>query len=466
MPRTKMVFTIGPATDQPGILRKLIQAGMNCARFNASHGSHAEHSRRFRQLRSLSRSLDKPVAALLDLGGPKLRVGRFERGGIHLTRRSEIRLTPKPIIGKPGIIPMSYPRLAREIKRGEPVLLDDGLLRLRVLRTEKEDVICRVEAGGMLSDHKGMNFPGVSLRVAALTPKDKDDLAFGLKLGFDFIALSFVQQAAEMHSLRNLVEKSGSRAGIIAKIEKPQAIPHLDEIIRASDGIMIARGDLAVEMSPEQVPVLQKKIITQSNHYGRFVITATQMLQSMMDSPVPTRAEATDVANAVFDGTDAIMLSGESAAGKYPVQSAEMMARIATAAESSPEYNRLHLQPEAISSDDHVVAAGVALAEKVNARALVVFTHAGNTARLVSRQRPMVRICALPHSPKVQRNLQLNWGIEALLMKARPSLEGGVEKAEQFLRSRRLVKTGDVIVVLASSPNGSDTNIIKVHKIK
>ncbi len=466
MPRTKMVFTIGPATDQPELLRKLIQTGMNCARFNASHGSHAEHARRFRQLRSLSRSLEKPVAALLDLSGPKLRVGNFEQGEIRLIPKSEVRLTPRSILGKPGIIPISYSALAGEIKRGEPVLLDDGLLRLRVLRVEKDDVICRVETGGVLKDHKGMNFPGVSLKVTSLTSKDKDDLAFGLKTGFNFIALSFVRQAAEIHTLRHLVQKAGSRAGIIAKIEKPQAIPHLEEIIRASDGIMIARGDLGVEISPEQVPVLQKKIISMANHYGRFVITATQMLQSMMDSPIPTRAEATDVANAIFDGTDAIMLSGETAAGKYPVQAADMMARIAATAEASPEYNRLLLHPEAISSDDQVIASGVALAEKLKAKALVVFTYGGSTARLASRQRPHIPIYALPHSHEMQRSLQLNWGIETLLMKTSPSLEGGMEKAEKFLKARHCVQTGDVIIVLASSPRGAKTNTVKVHQIK
>jgi len=466
MQRTKMIFTLGPATDRPGVLRKLIQAGMNCARLNFSHGTHEEHARRFKKLKAESRRLGKQVAILMDLAGPKLRVGCFQKGEIQLAQQSEVRITPRKIQGVPGLIPITYPTLAREIRPHDLILLDDGLIRLRVLKKMKQDIICRVEVGGVLRDRKGMNLPSTAVKVPALTSKDRKDLDFGLQLGVDYVALSFVRQAEEMNTLRRLVRTAGSTAGIIAKIEKPQAIPHLEAIIQASDGIMIARGDLGVEMSPEQVPVLQKRIITLANHYGRFVITATQMLQSMMDTPTPTRAEATDVANAIFDGTDALMLSGETAAGLYPVQAAGMMSRIALNAEQAPEYNRLSLQPAMNSREDQVVAAGVDLAEKLKARALVVFTHSGSTARLVSRQRPLVPVIALAHSADVQRKLQLNWGIKSLLIRSRPAIEAVVEKAEKFLIACKCVCPGDTIVILASSPKGTKTNFIKIHIVR
>ncbi|MCK5243035.1 pyruvate kinase, partial [bacterium] len=397
--------------------------------------------------------------------------------------------------GHEGLIPITYKNLAAEIKVGDQILLDDGLIRLQVIKKIKPDIICRVEIGGLLRDRKGMNLPGIAVKAPALTGKDRKDLKFGLSLGVDYVALSFVRQAKEMKTLRQLIQKAGSTAGCIAKIEKPQAIPHLEEIVRASDGIMIARGDLGVEMAPEQVPVLQKRIITVANHYGRLVITATQMLQSMMDAPTPTRAEATDVANAIFDGTDAIMLSGETAAGLYPLQSAEMMSRITSSAEKAPEYNRLSLQSRLdnsagrrpytslratarvaptgsrpafsfpVKAEDKVVAAAVELAEQLKAKALVVFTQTGNTARRVSRQRPQVPVIVLARAADVQRKLQLNWGIQAFLIKSHPALEAVVEKAQKILLKQKCVQRGDTIVILASSPKGTKTNFIKVHGI-
>ncbi|MBN1594748.1 pyruvate kinase [candidate division FCPU426 bacterium] len=465
MQRTKMVFTLGPATDRPGVLEKLIHLGMDCARLNFSHGTQAEHARRYYQLRSAARRMGCPVAVMMDLAGPKLRVRSFQQGGISLKARTIVRLTPRPVLGSAGIIPISYKNLAKDIHLGDPVLLDDGLIRLRVVKKEKNDVLCRVENGGLLRDHKGMNLPGLAVKVPALTVKDKKDLAFGVKLGVDYIALSFVREAEEMLRLRHFIRRAGGGAGTVAKIEKPQAIPRLEDIIQAADGLMIARGDLGVELSAEEVPVLQKRIITLANHYGRFVITATQMLQSMMASPVPTRAEATDVANAVFDGTDAVMLSGETAAGLYPVKAAAIMARIGSSAEKAPEYNRLHLQPAVVSAEDEVVAAAVKLAEKVKAKVMVVYTHTGRTARLVSRQRPSVPVYALVHAAEVQRQLQLNWGIQTALVKDRPVLENAGKKAGAYLLQRRIVNQGDRVVVLASSPRGTRTNFIKVHVI-
>jgi len=337
MPKTKLLFTLGPATDRPGVLRALLAAGMNGARLNFSHGTQAEHARRFHHLHAEARRIGSAVSTLLDLSGPKLRVGTFPQGKLELTAGARVRVVPggghSPCADE---IPISYARLAHDVRPGGRILLDDGLMELKVLRLRGQVIECEVVTGGLLLDHKGFNVPEAALSVPALTPKDLDDLRFGLKLGVDMVALSFVRHPAEIRRLKQLVEKSGSHALVIAKLEKPQAIDHLEEIILAADGVMVARGDLGVEMSPEQVPLLQKQIIALANRHNRLVITATQMLQSMMENPTPTRAEASDVANAIFDGSDAVMLSGETASGKYPVEAARMMARIAVEAERSP----------------------------------------------------------------------------------------------------------------------------------
>ncbi|MCD4813240.1 pyruvate kinase [bacterium] len=465
MERTKMIFTLGPATDRPGVLKKLIRAGMDCARFNFSHGEYPEHAKRFALLERESRAAGVPVATLLDLTGPKLRVGKFKSGGISLLTGAVVRIRPGKTSGSRDLIPVNYVHLSQEVKRGDAILMDDGLIRLKVMHKEGRDVICKVVVGGILKDKKGLNLPGQSLRVPAMTAKDKRDLAFGLQLGFDYVALSFVRKSEEMRVLKKRIRAAGSQAGTIAKIEKPQAIPHLEKIIQVSDGVMIARGDLGVEMSAEQVPVLQKKIISMANHYGKVVITATQMLQSMMENPTPTRAEASDVANAIFDGSDGIMLSGETAAGRYPVQSATMMARIAAQAEAAPEYNRLSLEPTCLAPEDDVIAAGVHLVEKIKARYLVVFTQTGNTARLISRQRPQVPVIALAHSEVIRRKLALVWGVESLLINTQPALETIVEQAVKVLLACRRVRKGDWVVILASSPRGTRTNFIKIHQI-
>jgi pyruvate kinase len=378
-----------------------------------------------------------------------------------------VRVVPGGYSSCADEIPVSYPRLARDLRAGGRILLDDGLLELKVRRLRGVAVECEVVTGGLLLDHKGFNVPDAVLSVPALTPKDLDDLQFGLKLGVDLVALSFVRHPAEVRRLKRLVEKSGSGARVIAKLEKPQAIEHLEEIILAADGVMVARGDLGVEMSPEQVPLLQKRIIALANRHNRLVITATQMLQSMMENPAPTRAEASDVANAIFDGTDAIMLSGETASGKYPVEAARMMARIAGEAELSPEYNRLSAAPPVLGSDDALVEAAVELAGNMQARALVVFTQSGNTARLVSRRRPQTPQIVFAHSLEVQRQLNLNWGIQSLLIRNRLDTEGLLRAMTGPLLKQRLVKSGDTVIVLASSPvaRRSHVNFLKVQKI-
>ncbi len=463
MLRTKQVYTLGPATDQPGVLAGLLRSGMDCARFNFSHGSHQEHARRFKLLKSEVQKSGKIVAAMLDLTGPKLRVGRLRHGQVKLIPSTEVRLTAKPLLGTDKIIPLGYPRLAADVQPGDRILLDDGLLELKVLRVIQQEVFCRVVTGGLLKDHKGVNLPGIAVSLPALTAKDRVDLKFGLKLGMDYVALSFVRRPAELIKLRKIVHRMGSTAGIIAKIEKPQAIPCLAEIIQAADGVMIARGDLGVEMSPEQVPTLQKHIIALANQSGRLVITATQMLQSMMQKPTPTRAEASDVANAIFDGTDAVMLSGETAAGLYPRPSAAMMARIIKEAEASPEYNRLNSHVLFNGPEDVVVAAGVNLAEKADARALVIFTNSGHTAKLAARQRPRVPVIALAHDHGICRQLQLYWGMQAIVINHQPDIEAVVQEAEKCLLKNRLLRRGEKIVVLASSPVKSRANFLKIH---
>lgn len=465
MLRTKMLFTIGPATDKPGILRSLMEAGMNCARFNFSHGEHREHAQRFKQLKQEAKRLNKPIAALVDLTGPKLRVGRFKEGAIELKNNGKATLTTRDVIGEPGLIPVSYSKLAREVKKGDMVLLDDGLIHLEVMAGSTTEISCKVLVGGTLQDRKGINLPGVNISIPALTPKDINDLEFGLKLGVDFIALSFVRKAEEIIKLKKIIKQQGYQIPVIAKIEKPEAIPALNEIIKAADGLMIARGDLGVEMSPEKVPILQKHIIGLANRHGRLVITATQMLQSMMANPTPTRAEASDVANAIFDGTDAVMLSGETAAGAYPKQAANMMKKIVNEAENSPEYNRITTAVDLNTPEDYVVATGVDLAEKVNANALVVYTRSGHTARLVSRQRPQVPIIVLAHDVRIQRRLSLWWGMDCLLVKNSPAIEAVVKEAETNLLKKRKIKPGNTIVVLAGSLGETKVNFIKLHVI-
>ncbi len=465
MARTKMIFTLGPASDAPGMMKALIEAGMDCARLNFSHGDHAEHARRLQRLRAVSKRLNQPVASLLDLTGPKLRVGHFEQGHIALKPKEEILLTPRAVVGKPGLIPISYAHLAKDVNAGDVILLDDGLLQVKVLRTVGQDIHAKVQVGGDLKDHKGLNLPGVALSIPALTSKDLDDLHFGLKLGVDLVALSFVRAAKEIVKLKKIIAQQGSRALVIAKIEKPEAIPALEEIIQAADGVMVARGDLGVEMHLEKVPTLQKKIITLANRYGRVVITATQMLQTMMDNPTPTRAEASDVANAIFDGTDAVMLSGETAAGHYPKQAARMMERILIEAEQAPQYNRLTAAVDLDTPEDAVVASAVELAEKVHAHAMVIFTTSGYTAKLVSRQRPQVPVLVLAHDAMVQRQLSLWWGLDCLLSRKQPALEAVVKAAEKLLLQKKRIKAGQTIVIVTSSLGDTKPNFIKVHTV-
>lgn len=467
MKSTKMIFTLGPATDKPGVLAALLRGGMDGARFNFSHGEYPEHARRLRELAAECRRSGRTVARIQDLSGPKLRVGKMKNGKLPLRRGQEIVLTTRNILGEAGRVPIQYAGLAREAKPGHRILLDDGQMELAVVRARGQDLVCRVKTGGVLQDHKGLNVPEIATHLPALTAKDIRDLEFGIKVGFDYAALSFVRSEQDILALRKRIDRAGSPIKIIAKIERPQALPHLEKIIAAADGIMIARGDLGVELKPECVPTLQKEIIAAANRHGRMVITATQMLQSMVANPVPTRAEASDVANAIFDGTDAVMLSGETAAGEYPVEAGQTMARIIRQAEAAPQYNRLRLPEGNALPGEAVVAAGAHLAETVGAGALVVFTQSGETARLVSRLRPRVPVFALAHDEAVRRQLQLYWGLNTLRIRQRPEIEAVMQEVDACLLEQRRLPRGSRVVILASTPvrSRSRVNFIKVHTL-
>jgi len=416
--RAKIVCTIGPATGDSGTLEKLAEAGMNVARINFSHGKPEEHAEVCRRVREIS----PRIAVMQDLQGPKIRVGEIE-GGMELARDSVLILTSGDPAGRRGVVHVDYPKLAEEVRPGNDIFLADGIIHLTVDRIERGDVFCRVVHGGTITSRKGVNLPGVSISAPALTEKDREDLDFGLRLGVDYVALSFVRKSDEVAGLRKMIEAAGSGAKIVVKIEKREAIDDLEGILAATDAVMIARGDLGVEVPTEQVPVIQKEIIRKCLAAGKPVITATQMLESMTTSELPTRAEASDVANAVFDGSDALMLSAETATGKFPVETVSMMARIIETAE---EYalgstggwfveSCLSMPESAVDSDTDAVAAGaVKIATEVEARAIVVLTHSGRTARLIARRRPAVPVIALTDQEHVVSQLALVWGVETI----------------------------------------------------
>ncbi|MEZ4682850.1 MAG: pyruvate kinase [Caldilineaceae bacterium] len=421
MLRVKILCTIGPSSRELPVLRQLIQAGMNVARLNMSHGTHEYHSETIDRIRMLSEELDKPIAILADLQGPKLRVGKMQKEGVELEDGAELILTTDDVIGVPGRVPIQYKELPSNVKPGESILLDDGLLELKVEKTNETEIYTRVVIGGLLKDNKGMNLPHASLDIGALTEKDREDVKFALDRQADWIALSFVRRASDVHELRELIQRDtsfGRTTPIISKIEKPEAVKNIDEIIEASDAIMVARGDLGIETSPEAVPMVQKLIINKCHVVAKPVITATQMLDSMIRNPRPTRAEASDVANAVLDGTDAIMLSGETASGSYPVESVRTMVKIAEEAERvrSQSPNRIvYEQPMIFSASGAICHAAMQTAHDIQASAIIAPTVSGNTAKLIAAFRPRVPVVAVTPSPMVQRQLCLHWGIYSLL---------------------------------------------------
>lgn len=468
MRRTKIIATIGPASQAPEIIRQLIQAGMDVARLNFSHGSYEEHSKVIRNLRKISAELDKPVTILQDLQGPKIRVGILASGEMELEKGTVMKLIPEELYsGSPDEIPIDYPHTAEDAQPGMQVLLDDGLLEMRVVWVESPAVRCEVIEGGTLKQRKGVNFPNLNVKLPSLTEKDKRDLEFGIGQDVDWISLSFVRSADDVRELKALIRSYGVVKPVIAKIEKPQAIEHLEEIVEESQGIMVARGDLGVEMSPERVPMLQKSIIELCNRSGIPVITATQMLESMIHEARPTRAEASDVANAIIDGTDCIMLSGETAAGKFPVKAIEIMNKIATEIEENIEFKTY---PPKGGQDIMALSEATNSIEKVtHPHGIVVHTSSGRSARFIAAERPKTPIYAMTTGLNVYHGLNLLWGINPILVSEKTStFEGLVTLAERTLIARGLAAPGNKIVVVGGIPAGipGGTNFIKIHTIE
>lgn len=469
MPRTKIVCTIGPASSSPEKLRDLIRAGMDVARLNFSHGDHATHRRSIATLQRVAKEEGRLVAIMADLQGPKLRVGDIEGGGIELCEGDAVILSSHLDTGAATVIPVPHPELLDNLRAGHPVLLDDGRLELTVREAGQNRVKCEVVTGGRLLSHKGINVPMTDLRFASLMPKDRVDVRFALEQGVDFFALSFVRQPADIHELRKLLEDSGADVAIIAKIEKREALSVFDEILCEADGIMVARGDLGVETPVEEVPFHQKRIIRACNQAGKPVITATQMLQTMIEHPHPTRAEASDVVNAILDGTDAVMLSGETAVGRYPIEATRMMASICANAEA-------HLSETGLSYGGSrgpgtvtgaISFAAVEIADEVEASVIVTATMSGTTARMVARHRPSVPVAAVTPSETTLRRLALVWGVAPVLVPTFETTDQLVETMVRAVAEKGLVSRGDMAVLTAGIPFGigRKTNMLKVHVV-
>src|SRR6202522_2245499 len=468
--RAKIICTIGPACHSEAAMRDMLRLGMDVARLNFSHGTHEDHARNIERLRAAAEKENRTVCILQDLQGPKIRTGRLERREpILLESGSTVIITPRDIAGTPTRISTTFPDLAREVAPGTRILLCDGLIELRVRTVRGKDVVCDILNGGTLGEHQGINLPGTALSIPAMTEKDRKDLEFGLKHGVDAVALSFVRSAADVNMVRQIVVGYGGDTPLIAKLEKPQAIDHLEEILEASDGVMVARGDLGVEMAPEKVPVIQKHVIRRCAVWRKPVITATQMLESMVENPRPTRAEASDVANAIFDGTDAVMLSAETASGRYPREAVAMMARIVVEAEcnmgdfTQPRRRREH---RGLSVAETICESIAHSAEELPMGAIVVFTETGNTARMISKHRPQVPIYAFTHSLPVVQRVNLYGGVHPVRCRQAKSAEQMVTMAEQELLRRGQLKPGEVLGVVAGTRQASgSTNFMRLHQV-
>ncbi len=469
MRRTKIVCTLGPASSDPAVIDRLVAAGMDCARLNFSHGSHESHAAMAAKVRAAASRARRPLAILADLCGPKMRVGRFAEGPVELDQGQRFVLTTEPVLGTHECVSVSYDALPRDVHVGDPILLDDGLLRLRVTQVRGAEVHCEVEVGGELSDRKGLNLPGVRLSTPALTAKDERDLAFAVEeLEVDYVALSFVRSADDVRRAQQL---SGG-VPVIAKIEKPEAIEDLERILDQADGAMVARGDLGVEMGPEKVPLLQKRIIREVNARGKIVITATQMLDSMIRNPRPTRAEAADVANAVMDGTDAVMLSGETAAGLYPIESVQMMASIAMEVEREwvEELSRQTRDMKVVAHEDWgfpgaAARAAAVLSTHLPLKAIVTFTQDGRSASLLAEYRPRAPIIAVTPKPTVAQRLALEWGVMPRLEVPPEDLEEALRIAQSVVTREGLCGRGDQFAMVAGWPTSGRTNTVKLHQL-
>lgn len=468
MKHTKIVCTIGPASESIEMLCGLLKAGMNVARLNFSHGTHEEHAQRIKNIRLASEQCQIPVAIMLDTKGPEIRTGILKEGRITLTAGEEVVLTTKEIEGDTQRLSVNYALLAQEVSTNDTILLDDGLIALTVLDTTNTEIRCQIQNTGELSNRKGVNIPGVNIGLPAITEKDYEDIIFGIEQNVDFIAASFIRSANDVLAIRKILESRQANIHIISKIENGQGVDNLDEILAISDGLMVARGDLGVEIPTEQVPLVQKKIIAKCNAVGKPVITATQMLDSMIRNPRPTRAEASDVANAIFDGTDAIMLSGETAAGKYPLESVQTMTNIAVMTETALNYD-LMLEEKSHSANPSTTAAiGYATcttAKSLGATAIITATESGSTARMVSKFRPKTPIIAVTHNPDTLRKLLLIWGVAPVLGHKALSTDEMIEHSVQVSLQHGYIQQGDLVVLTAGVPVGipGTTNLLKVE---
>jgi len=465
---TKIVATLGPATSDAKTIEAVFKAGADVFRLNFSHGAHEGHRERYDLLRALEKKTGRPIAILADLQGPKLRVGTFKDGKATLAAGAIFRFDMDAAPGDETRAPLRHPEIFAALKPGQHLLVDDGKLRLEALETASDRAICKVIVGGTISDRKGVNVPGTVLPISALTEKDRRDLDFALELGCDWIALSFVQRPEDMAEAKKLVQ---GRAGVCAKLEKPSAIDRLEEIIELSDAVMVARGDLGVEMMPEDVPALQKRIVRAARRQGRPVIVATQMLESMIHTPTPTRAEASDVATAVYDGADAVMLSAETASGQYPVEAVSIMERIILRVESDPLYRPImdadHSAPEATASDA-ITAAAAQVARTIKAAAIVTFTTSGSTALRAARERPEAPILCLTQNERTARRLVLCWGTHTHVSEEFASFTKMVDKACEVAKAEGFAESGDTIAITAGVPFGTPgaTNILRIAWIR
>jgi pyruvate kinase len=469
MRATKIVATLGPSTDSEPILRKLFDAKVDIFRLNASHGTQEDIARRIEIVRRLSQEYKSHAGILLDLQGPKIRLGTFANGPQLLENGAIFTITTQKIEGNDQVASTSYPEFANDVKPGDPVLIADGLVRLRALSSDGVAVRCVVEAGGIISDRKGINLPGVNISTPSLSKKDISDAHFGVRQDVDFFALSFVRTARDVLRLRHLLEEVDAKQPIVAKIEKPEGWQNLDEILEESDGVMVARGDLGVEMAPERVPAIQKAIIAKARQCGKFVITATQMLESMIEHPVPTRAEVSDVANAIYDGTSAVMLSAETSAGKHPVESVQVMNRIACETETALKKQGF---PDIWREGDLTIPEIIAAAAYHSARsagvvALAVGTTSGASARLLARYRPPVPIYAFTSTDTVARQLSIIYGVDPIISAAKESTDNMLHDMEACLIESGRVKPGDNIIFVAGQPVGlrGSTNMLKLHRV-
>jgi pyruvate kinase len=465
--RAKIVATIGPATDTEESLEALLAAGVDVVRLNFSHGTHDQHARRLGMVRTIAERLNRPIAVMLDLQGPKIRTGTLEGGQpVTLKRGQSFAITTDDVQGTAECVSTTYPGLPADCRVGDTVLVDDGRIKLIVTNTDPTTVTFQVVDGGILKEHKGINLPGVAVSAPALSEKDEEDLAFGLDLGVDLVALSFVRAANDLHQARAFMAQHGRTVPLISKLEKPQAIDHLDAILAASDGVMVARGDLGVELPPEDVPPLQKTIIRKANRRGIPVITATQMLESMIEEAVPTRAEASDVANSIWDGTDAVMLSGETAVGKHPVEAVEMMHRIVVRAEATMPREEAEDRGR-VGQAQAICRAATGLADDLKVAAIAAFTRTGRTGQLLSTERPRVPIYVFTSEEQVYRRLALWWGVTPIHERFPTDSDGMIREIEGSLLARQALVPGDLAVVVGALPfrPGAHTNFVKLHSV-